>query len=79
MNLTTAQGKWLLRARAAGYEKGFRARYNRALGRLVELGYVECNPTSPGHWRVTESGISVRVAFRVAHYRFLCLDKDGTY
>jgi hypothetical protein len=59
--LAAAQTKWLLHARSAGYDRGFRARYNRALGRLEALGYVERNPTSPGHWRVTASGLVVRV------------------
>jgi hypothetical protein len=48
MKLTAAQGKWLLHARKAGYESGFRARYNPALGRLEALGYIELNPSSPG-------------------------------
>ena len=47
-----------MRARQAGYEKGFRARYNRALGRLEALGYVERDPSSPGHWRVTARGLA---------------------
>lgn len=61
VRLTATQIRWLIRAREAGYETGFRARWNPALGRLMKLGYVERDPSSPTHWRVTWSGIAVRL------------------
>ncbi len=52
LKLTAAQTEWLLIAYRAGYDHGFSARYNRALGRLVALGYIERNPTSLRNWRI---------------------------
>lgn len=49
MKLTDAQGKWLLRARAAGYETGFRARLAMSSATQHRPGTGESQRKGLGH------------------------------